>query len=66
MKKRILALAASLAIGFLCGFLSGYKYASATIVCELPAGFFQPADVSRDQNLGAPPQTPQGARPLTP
>ncbi|MDR1580045.1 MAG: hypothetical protein LBS35_06780 [Synergistaceae bacterium] len=69
MKRKIpavaISIAVSLTVGFLCGFFSGYTYASKTIVCEIPAEFFQPRDipesgVSQDQNLGVPPQTRQG------
>jgi hypothetical protein len=48
VKRRVptftISIVVSLAIGFLCGFFAGYKYASKNIVCELPAGFFQPRD----------------------
>jgi hypothetical protein len=59
MKRRIPALAVSivvsLAVGFLCGFFSGYKYAAKTIVCELPAGFFQPKGIDEHAVSGDPP-----------
>jgi hypothetical protein len=35
--------------GFLCGFLSGYKYAGAIIVCELPPVF---REISREGPVG--------------
>jgi hypothetical protein len=52
MKKRVPAVAVSIAVslaaGFLLGFFSGYQYASKTIVCEIPAEFFQLRDITEN------------------
>ena len=60
MKRRMsaVAIAFSLAVGFLCGFFAGYKYAGKTIVCEVPAGFLQPRDMPEGSVSGDLPPGP--------